>query len=315
MNFMRGKTSVYFINAATLKFMVLAWNQYGILKYAGKEYALVDKRMPQKDDKTKDESYFILTLFAIGKELASEANSCSDEIKMMLARAKRIKVELLAGLPPIHCKEMGAKYKEYFKNQGEQIDFEFNKTSFSIHIQDVHIYPQAFASAITIHDKISKFKTINIIDIGGYTVDLLQLTNFKPNMNLCTSLYSGVNLLFQQINEISRAKGMKDIPYNIIEGILLNDSDIISGTDQEKIYLIKENAEKFTNELLADISQTGMDFAQNQTVFVGGGSCLLKSHIEDSGIVSNPIFIDDVRANVEGYWLLHQARNQKEERF
>ena len=42
-----------------------------IITYKGKDYTLVDKRMSQKNDKTKDESYFILTLFAIGKELVT----------------------------------------------------------------------------------------------------------------------------------------------------------------------------------------------------------------------------------------------------
>ena len=40
-----------------------------VLTYGGKEYTLVDQRMAQKNDKTCDDDYFILTLFAIGGEL------------------------------------------------------------------------------------------------------------------------------------------------------------------------------------------------------------------------------------------------------
>ena len=40
-----------------------------VLVYQGKEYTLSGKRMAQKNDKTEDDNFFILTLFAIGKEL------------------------------------------------------------------------------------------------------------------------------------------------------------------------------------------------------------------------------------------------------
>ena len=269
-----------------------------ILTYKGKDYTLVDKRMAQKNDKTKDESYFILTLFAIGKELVTNP----------YPKGECIEIELLAGLPPLHCKELGARHKEYYKSEGEQINFEFNKTPFSINIKDVSIYPQAFAAVATIHEKISEYKTINIVDIGGYTVDLLQLTDFEPNMTLCTSLYSGVNLFFQQINEMSRSKGMNDIPDNIIEGILLNDMSIILDASKKRIELVRESAKTFARELLDKISQSGIDLIENRTVFIGGGSILLKQYIERSNAVSKPIFIDNVHANVEGYKLLHDNK-------
>ena len=43
-----------------------------ILHYNGKEYTLIDQCMPQQNDKTVDDRYFILTLFAIGKEFAKD---------------------------------------------------------------------------------------------------------------------------------------------------------------------------------------------------------------------------------------------------
>jgi len=270
------------------------------LVYNGKQYTLVDKRMPLKNDKTKDECYFILTLFAIGKELCSGMVSCADE--------ERIEIELLAGLPPLHCKAMGERYKKYYNGKDGTIDFEFNNISFSVRIKNVHIYPQAFAAAVTIHDKVNMSKIINIIDIGGYTVDLLQLVDFKPDMTLCTSLYSGVNLLFQEINELSRSQGMNDIPDNVIEGVLLNDMDIILDISTERIELVRQSAARFSNELLDKISQSGMDLTETRSIFVGGGSLLLKAYIEIADVVSRPFFVDNVCANVEGYEFLYKTR-------
>lgn len=50
-----------------------------------------------------------------------------------------------------------------------------------------------------------------------------------------------------------------------------------------------------------------VDTRNSQTIFVGGGSILLKQYIESSDKVRNPIFIDDVTANVRGYELLYKA--------
>ena len=53
-----------------------------VLKYRGKEYILTDGNMPQKMNKTEDISYFILTLFAIGKELKSSLTDLSNPVEM-----------------------------------------------------------------------------------------------------------------------------------------------------------------------------------------------------------------------------------------
>ena len=40
---------------------------------------------------------------------------------------------------------------------------------------------------------------------------------------------------------------------------------------------------------------------------MGGGSILLRRHIEASGKVGAPIFVEDIRANARGYELLFKA--------
>jgi len=62
---------------------------------------------------------------------------------------------------------------------------------------------------------------------------------------------------------------------------------------------------------LADtaLRRIGMDLEENRTIFIGGGSILLKSYIEMVDIVSKSLFIDNVHANVESYGILYD--NQK----
>jgi len=156
---------------------------------------------------------------------------------------------------------------------------------YSIQITGAHAFPQAYAAAVTVFDKLKDSNLVNIVDVGGFTVDCLQLNKFKPNMTLCTSLYLGVNTLFDNINEGIRSEGGINIPTGIIEGILK-----------------KDPAE------IAEIAQKGFDFVENRTVFMGGGSILLKDYILQTGKVKKPMFIDDVHANAKGYRLLYDVQ-------
>ena len=71
-----------------------------VVNYMGKEYVLTNRRMPQKNDKTEDISYFILTLSAIGKEITGAANLSPGAL-----HGRPVEVVLLIGLPPLNCKE------------------------------------------------------------------------------------------------------------------------------------------------------------------------------------------------------------------
>jgi len=186
-----------------------------VLNYEGKTYTLVDQNLPVLNDKTEDERYFILSLFAIGKELVNEAGMFQK-----LTPNDHIKVELLIGLPLQHYEIYSKKFERYFSDRSGVIQYELNGKPYSIKITGAHAFTQAYSAAVTVFDKLKDSNIVNIVDIGGFTVDCLQLNKFKPNMTLCTSLYWGVNTLFQNINDQMRSIGGRDISNIIIEGIL-----------------------------------------------------------------------------------------------
>jgi len=272
--------------------------------YKGKEYALVDKRMAQKPDKTKDDDYFILTLFAIGKEFAGDENTASGVLP-----GECFEVVLLVGLPPLQCKAMGESFIQYLKRNGEPIHFQFNKIPYAVSVKDVHLFPQAYAAAITALEHLKGVRTVNIVDVGGFTADLLRLIGIKPDMTVCTSLHYGVNLLFQRINEQVRATGANNISDVVIEGVLLKDEIVLLDCAPARVDLVQTTAALFAQDLLQEISQAGLDLAENRTVFVGGGSILLQDYINNTGMVAKPIFVDNARANVQGYQLIYNNRN------
>ena len=61
-------------------------------------------------------------------------------------------------------------------------------------------------------------RTLNVVDIGGYTVDVLKMTDFRPDMSVCTSLYYGTNTLVRDANERMRATGTRERPRRCHQG-------------------------------------------------------------------------------------------------
>jgi plasmid segregation protein ParM len=257
-----------------------------------------------QNDKTEDERYFILSLFAIGKELADEA-----ELMSKLTPNDHIKIELLIGLPLQHYEVYKDKFRRYFTDRKDIIHYELNGRKYSIRIADTHVFPQAYSAALTVCNKLADSRVVNIVDLGGFTVDCLQLNNFKPNMALCTSLYWGVNTLFQSINDQARAQGGNDISTSIIEGILEKDPDFLGRYSQKRIDIVTSAAISHVNRMLAEIAQKGFDLEEDTTVFMGGGSILLKDYFLKSGKVKKPVFIDDIHANAKGYMLAYDMQN------
>ena len=266
------------------------------LKYEGKSYTLVDQNLPVLNDKTEDGRYFILSLFAIGKELVEEA-----EMFRKLTPHDHIKVELPIGLPLQYYETYRKKFEQYFTNHSDVIKFELNGKSYAIKITGAYAFPQAYSAAITAFDKLKDSNILNIVDIGGYTVDCLQLNKFNPNMALCTSLYWGTNTLFESINDQMRPTGGRDLSNSIIEGILKKDPADLAEYSEKRIETVTSAALSHTERMLAEIAQKGFDLEEDKTVFMGGGSILLEEYIKQANKAKKPIFIDDVHANAKGY--------------
>ena len=272
------------------------------IDFDGKEYALADQRMPQKNDKTIDNSYYILTLFAIGKELVDDMDSMAEASPS----GNCTEITLLIGLPPQHCKEMAPSFAKYFKRDVQQVSFQYNKVPILFKIANVCVYPQAYAAALTVSELFEDSVIANIIDIGGFTVDLLQLVDGSPNMSMCSSQYFGVNLLFERINDQVRAKTTgKIIPDLIIENLLRSDEKTLRNSSVDRVELVKSTTKQFARDILLKVSDKGVDLEEDSTIFVGGGSTILREYIEKSGMVKKPIFADDIHANANGYRIIY----------
>lgn len=99
------------------------------LFYEGKYYVLSENRIPYQRDKTQDDRFFILTLFAIVKELEENSQIQPEDV---------IQVDLPIGLPPKHYAELCERYEAYFKRQGKIHDINYcgMEAMFSLHEEE-----------------------------------------------------------------------------------------------------------------------------------------------------------------------------------
>ena len=103
-----------------------------------KYYTLTEQRIAYLRDKTEDERFYVLTLFAIAKEL---------ERRKVPETLDPIDITLLVGLPPAHYEQLHSRFEQYFLRRREIVDFEYNGKYYSIRVSKVLSYPQAFAAA------------------------------------------------------------------------------------------------------------------------------------------------------------------------
>jgi plasmid segregation protein ParM len=264
-----------------------------ILKYKGKYYTLSDKRIPFMRNKFTDNRFYILTLFAIAFEI--ENAGCYE--------TGTIPVHVLAGLPPAHYGSQYERFEKYF-TRGEIEEFEFHGKKFRIYISEATSYPQAFAAAMPVYGHISLLPKVMVIDIGGFTADYILIKNGQADLSVCDSLENGVIILYNQIT----ARVNSDLD------ILLDESDIDImlkglpndfGDDMKRI--VNDTAQIFISDLFGKLRERSIDLRSGRTVFVGGGSILLRKQIEASGKVVSAIFVDNISANAKGYELLYKA--------
>ena len=262
-----------------------------VLIYGGRYYTLSAQRIPYQKDKTTDERFFILSLFAIAEEIEAQGAYISGLMPIGLA----------IGLPPAHFGAQNKAFVRYFK----RIYFSYRDKLYSILIRNVQCYPQAFAAAAMMLGKLATVPRALILDVGGFTADYLMLKNGRADLSTCDSLENGVILLYNRI----RSKANSDLD------ILLEETDVDailllgqgSSYGEEVAALVEYQTQEFVNDMLGALRERQLDLRTGRVIFVGGGACLLRRQIEASGKVAHPVFVEDVNANAKGFEYLYRC--------
>jgi plasmid segregation protein ParM len=253
------------------------------LFYEGKYYAIGERRLRFQQDKTKEPDTFLLSLPAI-----------ADAMKK--AGATNAEIALGVGLPIDSYGTQKEAFRRYFLR--DNISFMFEGTSYRCHITECKVFAQGHAALCRYYPRLANYRGITLVDIGGYTVDVLTVHNFKLDRSSCASLRMGTITLYSRIQDALQKSD-----------ILLSDeliTDAIRGeiqhTDSKQIAaVVDQTVAAYCKELFNALRERGLDL-KLPTVFAGGGAELLESRLYDDNL--NTVAVLNRFANADGYKLL-----------
>lgn len=261
--------------------------------YEDSYYTLTFNRLPYRYDKTKDDNYYILTLFAIAKEV----EKCG-------IYQPNLEIELAVGLPPAYFKNNKDAFAEYLVRGQKEVDFTHNGKEYHIKITKALVFPQAYGAIVNCFEEVMKMPLVLVVDIGGYTVDTLVLKNGTLDMSYCKSYSEGIIKMYGDINDVLNSEFGSTLDEGSIDKALDGSFDSLP---QTVIDTIKQCAENRSDRILKLLGEKINGFSLMPVYFTGGGAQLLKPYLMKSGKVSNAKFIESQSANAEGYFTMANA--------
>ena len=189
-----------------------------------------------KDTKVEDDSFYLLTLAAVAKEL--KKRGLSDA-----------KVFLAVGLP---LTRFGAERNNFIKylTKNKRVDFRYENEAYHIEIDDVAVFPQCYAAVV---DKIPTMaKKTLVVDIGSWTIDIMPVINKSPDESKCVTVPRGLITCMRSINEQCVRQLNGEVDETEIQNIMrYGRSDI----DDEYLAIIKAEIEDFVEKVYNSIRE------------------------------------------------------------
>lgn len=260
-----------------------------------KIYRSVNWRMQIKVNQVKHR-YYLLTLFAIAKELEEMSHSKS------FIPGELISMDLVVGLPPLYYRGQYKKFREYFYRDGKIVHFVYMGKSYRVTFSNVFVHMQTYAAYLYMAKelKLSTYPKVLMIDIGGFTMDYMLLEKGMILWNYTDSTGKGVISMYQRVNKGIREKFDLDLKENDIDSILKGENCMYGEPIRKRV---EEIVTEHVEEMLGMFRECGIDLRSSMTIFVGGGSILLSKIIEDVWKLYDGEYyvVNDSKVNVLGY--------------
>ena len=173
------------------------YTRQGLLEFGGCFFVCGSGRQPIQRDKTVNDNYYLLTLAAIAKEIQQRGlpPECS--------------VRIAAGLPLTSFGRDKPKFKDYLLRSKQPVNFRFEGVEYSITIEEVAVFPQGYAALMTETGLLQDEPSMLLMDLGGWTVDLMRIDNAIPAADTAHSLELGMIRCVDDIREqVRRETGL-----------------------------------------------------------------------------------------------------------
>lgn len=282
--------------------------------YNGYYYTLRAFDQDYLEDKTINENYLIYTLFAIMKQFEEYGTPRIDS-----------PIILAVGLPPNHLQSRKSSFTEYFMKHmgGDGIEFIYRGKKRKLIVEEVMVFPQGHAASyayapkkkektgrLTIRNRIiGQYEDYTICDIGGITCDVIPFEGRKRVVANTKTELLGINTLIQSIEQEVEINTRFKLRHRMIEQYLKNKcckNQVKLNIPDVCIPIIEETITNHINKIFDVITKAAGDVRVATIIFMGGGSILLRSYIENMPDLNKDFidFITDEKANAEGYEML-----------
>lgn len=262
------------------------YTMQNVLQYQGKYYVCGTGRQTLLKNKTANDTYYLLTMAAIAQELKYRK------------AVGRTGIVLAAGLPLASFGREKQPFREYLFRKDQPLRFRYEKESYEIRIEDVKLFPQGYSALVLHPEFITGEPSVLLIDIGGWTVDLMRLDNGVPNAATCRSLeLGGIRCIDEIMEQVRRSTGLSVTGVQI-ERVLGGNTCTLAPAAKE---IILRHGRLYTEQILSAIMEAGFDLKAIPSVFMGGGSAIIKRHVTPQDGLCRQIFLTDVHANASGY--------------
>lgn len=257
------------------------------LVYQGKQYKAGEGRLPMKRTKTEDESYFLLTLTAIAKEMNYYHKSDVDVI-------------LAAGLPFARFGQEKQEFREYLLRRGD-IAYCYCGKEYRIRIREVHLFPQCYAA---VADRLRQFgPEMLCVDIGSKTVDIIHTNHYVPIERESTSIPEALISCMENIKSAVYQNCNRRVSEEQIRWMIIKGDAPMPGDCKE---IIRSRLQDFAKGMEAKLSELGFDLEMIPVVYIGGGASVMKRYGTLTG--EHVVYLEDVRANAKGYEYLAKRK-------
>lgn len=262
------------------------YTMQNVLQYQGSYYVCGTGRQTLVKDKTANENYYLLTMAAIAREIQKRGGECTA------------KIVLAAGLPLAGFGREKLPFRDYLFRKEQPLHFQYEKEAYEIRIEDVKLFPQGYSALALYPEYLKDEPSVLLIDIGGWTVDLMRLDHAVPNAATCRSLELGVIRCMDEIMEQVRRNTGLSVTDAQIERVLNGKP---CSMPEEVVSIITHQGRIYIEKILSAITEAGFDLRAVPSVFMGGGASILRHRVTAQDRLCRPIYLTDIHANAAGY--------------
>lgn len=256
------------------------------LEYEGRFYVCGTGRQPILRDKTENDNYFLLTLAAIAREI--QYRGAKPECSVVIG----------AGLPLTTYGREKKPFRDYLLRSSQPVCFKFEGTSYRVTIQDVLLFPQGYSAIVCHPEFVRDEPSVLLMDIGGWTVDIMRLDNARPNAGTCRSLELGMIRCIDEAREQVRRDTGLSVTDAQVERVLAGQQCSIR---EDASVIIQQQGRAYTERLLSAAMEAGFDLKALPVVLMGGGASVVMRNLRQQDRLCRVFLLTDPRANAEGY--------------